>query len=403
MMRCASDACTDADVPAICGFGEGAAWLFELDERWLRRSINVLEFVGNAANVMIYPALHSGQIAAEGDNTNALQAVLGRSRSPDMQAAGQAARRVPSFVRNSRRVYLEAVAGVGNALTDAGSRGMWHEFYAIAAAAGVRVHWLRLADFPEVLPFFEDVLANTQERECTHANPPRFECGGCHASLSATERAAGVCPSCGSTWSLRVRGRGETQPPSEDVLETPGGAQARWLRNNARCDGRRARSPAVLWSPSLAASLLERAHEVESVVTDAPTSAATAWEIDSQWHAFHARSPAFMRHCDGAGVGLFAREPIRARRPAGSAIPALCGALVATTLEAADAHSRIALPPRMASEGVAGTLLGPAALINAGCSRCCNVWFSQPSTAADGATSINIVAHRAVAVGQQAS
>ena len=90
-----------------------------------------------------------------------------------MQNVEQALRAQPSYAATARRARGCQVQGIGNKFSDAGSRGKWELLYSLAAALGVRLHWLQLRDFPEVIDLLHRVLATTTPRECAHPQAQR--------------------------------------------------------------------------------------------------------------------------------------------------------------------------------------------------------------------------------------
>ena len=227
----ASDACTDAphlpgtfSGPAIFANCEGSVFLIPLDEQWLRRSINVIEGTGNAVSAIVYGHIHPNEkIIGRGDNVNALNALLMRGKSEDMDSLGRAFQACPSWKGLSPRLILDHGAGIWNEFQDAGSRQKWGTVHAIAAALGLRLQWLDLRDFPEVRPFLQRVLAETTAGECQHPNPPVFRCHSCNAVVSAIDNATGDCPACGTTC-MRLRGFGA--PTDGKPLRLWGGGAA---------------------------------------------------------------------------------------------------------------------------------------------------------------------------------
>ena len=160
-----SDACTDADEPAIFGYCMGTVWIFELDEEWLRRTINVTEATGRAINHLVFPVVHPrGELANENDNNGAAISGVGGARAEDMQSVEHALRAQPSYAATARRARGCQVQGIGNEFSDAGSRGKWELLYSLAATLGVRLHWLQLRDFPEAIDLLHRVLASTTRR-----------------------------------------------------------------------------------------------------------------------------------------------------------------------------------------------------------------------------------------------
>ena len=239
LVHMSSDACTDADEPAIFGYCMGVVWIFELDEEWLTRSINVTEATGRGINHLVYPKLHPhGELAKENDNNGASVAAVHRAHAEDLQHVQAALEKQPSYAAAAARSRLSQVQGIGNEVSDSGSRGKWKVLYAIAAALGVRLHWLRLRDFPEAITFLRDVLATTTPRECTHPNPPRFRCPICNRHLTAIERCLGVCPSCVDRDGARGKLTRWTPAVEDWILRLMPGS---WLRPRMHklCDQRR--------------------------------------------------------------------------------------------------------------------------------------------------------------------
>jgi hypothetical protein len=203
-LHIASDACTDAARPGVFGAAQGPYYLFELDAEWLRRSINVLEGIGRGLNHIVLASAHPDiGIVNECDNDSAAVSGLHRARSQDIQSVQEALEESNTYQETSLRSWEVQVQGIGNELSDAGSRGKWDVLFAVAASIGLRMRRLYLGRYPEAIAFLERVLATTTARECTHPDPPHFTCSTCSTSISAiqraltlTERCLGICPAC---------------------------------------------------------------------------------------------------------------------------------------------------------------------------------------------------------------
>ena len=205
IVQAASDACTDAAEPAVFGIVAGAVWIFPLDGVWLRKTINVLEFVGTAISAIVAGLIYETEpIGLSGDNTNGLGAMVGRGRASDMQHALESLEEsfedlgwTPRWTQIKRRLFCEHFAGIANEFTDAGSRGKWPVMNAIAASIGLKIHWLDLRDFPPVRRFLQRLLESTADHEMPHPNPPAFTCHACGAPVAAIDHATGGCQACG--------------------------------------------------------------------------------------------------------------------------------------------------------------------------------------------------------------
>lgn len=193
----ASDACTDAQQPAIFGIALGIFYYLPLDREWLCKSINVLEATGRGLNYLVLGRIFDQtQLVNEGDNISALASGLHRAKADDLRRVQEALERCESYSPIAKRSWECHVAGIGNELADAGSRSKWKELHLVAATLGVRLKEVHLKDFPEAISFLRNVLKTTSSIECRHQNPPIFTCEACNRHLSAIERCLDVCPAC---------------------------------------------------------------------------------------------------------------------------------------------------------------------------------------------------------------
>ena len=196
-LHISSDACTDAPKPAIFCYAAGAFLLFELDEEWLRRTINVLEKAGTDLCLIVMSDVHPhARLVVEGDNIPAVAASLHRAKADDLDKQQRAAERSKKYQKAALRAWQEHIAGIANEVSDAGSRGRWHTLYTIAAALGIRLHELHLRHHPQAVAYLHDTLAVTTAGTCTHSNPPIFSCSVCNGTLMAIQYATDACPTC---------------------------------------------------------------------------------------------------------------------------------------------------------------------------------------------------------------
>ena len=98
-----------------------------------------------------------------------------------------------------------------------------------------------------------------------------------------------------------------------------------------------------------------------------------AYAVAAAWEAALNGSLGLALH-PRAGVGLVAARDV-AYPPAGRRVLPLVGVLVVSGDGAADRDSLAELPASERTPGLAGSLTGPLALVNAGCSVCANVQF----------------------------
>lgn len=109
-----SDACTDAEQPAIFGIALGVYYYFALDKEWLGRSINVLEAAGRGLNYLVLgSSLPNSELVNEGDNINAIASGLHTAKAADLQAVQRALENCASYAQIAERSWESHIAGIG--------------------------------------------------------------------------------------------------------------------------------------------------------------------------------------------------------------------------------------------------------------------------------------------------
>ena len=160
--RFASDSCSDVERPFICGMAGGLFFRFELSGDWRFRHITLTEACGTVLMMLVFPRYFPHlQLLLESDATSALATVAATASSDDLTYLRRRAEQEPSYREAIERAWCTHVKGWANGAPDAGSRDKMQEFYALAAAFGMR---LREVPIPEAaLALMRDVLANTAD------------------------------------------------------------------------------------------------------------------------------------------------------------------------------------------------------------------------------------------------
>eukprot|EP00965_Chrysotila_dentata_P082393 2719768-Pleurochrysis_carterae.AAC.1 len=93
-------------------------------------------------------------VVLDGNSTAFAAAQLHRARALDLKRLQRRLEAKPVFSQLDTSLFVEHVAGVANAVANAGSRQHWHVLAAIAAAFGIRLKQRDLT--PRALTFLQD-------------------------------------------------------------------------------------------------------------------------------------------------------------------------------------------------------------------------------------------------------
>ena len=137
----ASDACTDAEHPAIFLIFYGIAFLFELDDAWLEKHITVLERAGHDLQVIEFGKLLDDHVrhVVQCDASAAIHSALWQSRSDDMIYMRQRFERCPTARRRVAATWTCHLGGHLNTYADLGSRGRVTELRMLCSLMGIRL------------------------------------------------------------------------------------------------------------------------------------------------------------------------------------------------------------------------------------------------------------------------
>ena len=180
------DACTEE--PAGC-FGHlgDLMWFFPLTGPWLDKPITVTESM--AVGIQFYQfrrVIEEGpEHIVHSDATTALAVLVGRPGCENTRYVSQRFRSDPLLAAAIDRSWALHCAGILNGFADAGSRSRFDELFAVGAAMGRKLRWVRLN--ADALSFAHDVLHNTEPRPAVCSRC--FKLRGVYVGLT-------VCPSC---------------------------------------------------------------------------------------------------------------------------------------------------------------------------------------------------------------
>ena len=165
-----SDACGDPypvpenpnPRPHVCGIGPGLFWRYRLDEHWRDAHITLTESLGPIGNMLILMPLFPRYDCVLGvDATAAAAAPLIRSTKSDaIRKAMHVASRSGLLDEPNLRAWLDHWKGIGNGLSDLGSRDQLQAMHRLAAAFGMKL--TEVAVPPHVLKVFDDIRRSTR-------------------------------------------------------------------------------------------------------------------------------------------------------------------------------------------------------------------------------------------------